>query len=42
MHQKRRYEMDSFRGLLRNLKPPLFDGERKREDNVEVWFLGIK
>ena len=25
---------------MRKLKPPSFDGEREREDDVEVWFLG--
>jgi hypothetical protein len=23
------------------MKPPSFDGEREREDNVESWLLGI-
>jgi hypothetical protein len=25
-----------------NLKPPSFDGEREREDDVEAWFLGLR
>jgi hypothetical protein len=41
-HQIRRHELDSLQGQLRNLKPPSFDGERGREDDVEAWFLGLK
>jgi hypothetical protein len=35
-HQRRRYELDSFQGKLRKLKPPYFDDEREREDDVEA------
>jgi hypothetical protein len=38
-HQRRRHELDSLQGELRKLKPPSFDGEREREDDVEAWFL---
>jgi hypothetical protein len=41
-NQIRRYELDSLQGELRKLKPPSFDGEREREDDVEAWLLGIK
>jgi hypothetical protein len=41
-HQRRKQEIDSFQGELRKLKPPSFDGEREREDDVEAWFLGIR
>jgi hypothetical protein len=34
--------MDSLQGELKKLKPPLFDGEREREDYVEAWFVVIK
>jgi hypothetical protein len=40
-HQKRRHELDSLQGELRKLKPPSFDGEREREDDVEAWLLRI-
>jgi hypothetical protein len=40
-HQRRRQEVDSLQGQLRKLKPPSFDGEREREDDVEVWLLGL-
>jgi hypothetical protein len=40
-HQRTIHELDSLQGELRNLKPPSFDGEREREDDVEAWFLGL-
>ena len=40
-HQRRRHEVESLQGEMRNLKPPSVDGEREREDDVEAWFLGI-
>jgi hypothetical protein len=30
-----------LQGELRKINPPSFDGEREREDDVEVWLLGI-
>jgi hypothetical protein len=41
-HQRRRHEIESFQGDMRNLKPQSFYGEREREDDVEAWFLGLK
>ena len=41
-HQRRRQEVDSLQGELRKLKPPSFDGEREREDDVEDLLLGIR
>jgi hypothetical protein len=34
--QRRRNEVDNLQGELRKLKPPSFDGEREREDDVEA------
>jgi hypothetical protein len=41
-HQRRRYEQDSLQGALRNIKPPIFDGENKMGENAKAWFLGIR
>jgi hypothetical protein len=41
-HQRRKQEVDSLQGELRKLKPPSFEGEREREDDVKAWFLGLK
>jgi hypothetical protein len=35
-HQRRRHELDSLQGDTRKLKPPSFDGEREKEDDVEA------
>jgi hypothetical protein len=40
-HEIRRDEVDSLQGDLRKLRPPSFDDEREREDDVEEWFLGV-
>jgi len=40
-HQIRRYELDNLQGEIRKLKPPNFDSEHKRGDDVETWLLGI-
>jgi hypothetical protein len=34
--------VDSLQGELRKFKPPSFDGEKEREDDVEAWFLGLR
>jgi hypothetical protein len=41
-HQRGRQEVESLQGEPRKLKPPSFDGEKKREDDVEAWLLGLK
>jgi hypothetical protein len=41
-HQRKKQEVDSFQGELRKIKPPSFEGEREREDDVEACLLGIK
>jgi hypothetical protein len=41
-HQRRKQEIYSLKGDLRKLKPPSFDGERERENDVEAWFLGLR
>lgn len=40
-HQIRIHELNNLQEYLRKLKPPSFDGEREREDDVEAWFLGL-
>jgi hypothetical protein len=32
----------SLQGALRNIKPPIFDGENKMGEDVEAWLLGIR
>jgi hypothetical protein len=40
--QRVKQEVDSLQGEMRKLKPPSFDGEREREDDVEAWFIGLQ
>jgi hypothetical protein len=40
-HKRRIDELDDLQGELRKLKTPSFDGERERQYDVEVYFLGI-
>jgi hypothetical protein len=42
IHQRRKQEVDSLQGELRKLKPPSFEGERERGDDVEAWLLRLR
>jgi hypothetical protein len=41
-NQRRRLEPDILQGNLRKLKPPPFDGEHRKVEDVESWFLGMR
>jgi hypothetical protein len=41
-HQIGRQELYSLQGESKKLKPPSFDGEIEREEDVESWLLGIR
>jgi hypothetical protein len=34
--------MDELKGEMNNIKPPTFDGEHKKEEDVETWLLGMR
>jgi hypothetical protein len=38
----RRFGVDELKGELNNTKPPTFDGEHKKEEDVETWLLGMQ
>jgi hypothetical protein len=41
----RRYKrsgVDELQGEMNKIKPPTFDGEHKKDEDVETWFLGIR
>jgi hypothetical protein len=40
--KNRRYGMDELKGEMNKIKPPTFDGEHKKEEDVETWFLGMR
>jgi hypothetical protein len=38
----KRSEVDELRGEMNKIKPPTFDGEYKKDEDVETWLLGMK
>jgi hypothetical protein len=40
--RKRRYGSYVLQGELRKLKPPYFDGEHRKGEEVEAWLLGMR
>ena len=41
-HQKRRHKKEGLHGELIQVKPPTFDGENKRGEEVESCLLGMR
>jgi hypothetical protein len=39
---KRRIGVDKLHGEMNNIKPPTFDGEHKKDEDVEAWLLGMR
>jgi len=42
MKHKRRYEVDELQGEMNKIKPPTFDGEHKKDEDVETWKLSMR
>jgi hypothetical protein len=38
----KRYGVDELRGEMNNIKPPTFDGENKKYEDVETWMFGMR
>ena len=36
------FGVDELRGEMNKIKPPTFDGEHKKDENVETWLLGMR
>ena len=34
--------VDELKGEMNKIKPPTFDGEHKKEEDTETWFLGMR
>jgi hypothetical protein len=34
--------VDELKGEMNKIKPPMFDGEHKKEEDTETWFLGMR
>ena len=41
-HHKRRHVKGDLQGELRKIKPPTFDGDNKKGEDAEAWFLGMR
>ena len=42
IYKKRRSTRDELVGELRRIKPPTFDGEVKKGEDVEAWLIGLR
>jgi hypothetical protein len=38
----RRFGVDELRGEMNKIKPPTFDGENKKDEDVETWLSGMR
>jgi hypothetical protein len=38
----KRSRVDELKGEMNKIKPPTFDGDRKKEEDVETWLLGMR
>jgi hypothetical protein len=38
----RRFGVDELKGKMNKIEPPTFDGEHKKEEDVETWLLGMR
>jgi hypothetical protein len=38
----RRSGVDELKGEMNKIKPPMFDGEHKKEEDAETWLLGMR
>ena len=41
-HKRRSQEKEELHGEITKIKPPTFDGEKKRGEDVESWLLGMR
>jgi hypothetical protein len=39
---KRRTGVNELQGEMNKIKPPTFDGEHKKDEDVETWLLGMR
>jgi hypothetical protein len=42
IRKHRRHGVDELKGEMNKIKPPTFDGEHKKDEDVETWFLGMR
>ena len=39
---KKRVGVDELRGEMNKIKPPTFDGEKKKDEYAKTWLLGMR
>jgi hypothetical protein len=42
IRKNKSYGVDELRGKMKKIKPPTFDGEHKKDEDVETWLLGMR
>jgi hypothetical protein len=42
VRKHKRSGVDELRGEMNKIKPPTFDGEHKKDEDVETWMLGMR
>jgi hypothetical protein len=42
VRKHRRFGVDELKGEMNKIKPPTFDGEHKKDEYVDTWFLGMR
>jgi hypothetical protein len=34
--------VDELQGEMKNIKPPMFEGEHKKDEDADTWLLGMR
>jgi hypothetical protein len=42
VRKQKRSKVDELQGEMNKIKPPTFDGEHKKDEDVETWLLGMR
>jgi hypothetical protein len=42
VRKHRRSEVDELKGEMNKIEPPTFDGDHKKDEDVETWLLGMR
>jgi hypothetical protein len=37
-----KYRVDELKGEMKNIKPPAFNGEHRKEEDIETWLLDMR
>jgi hypothetical protein len=42
VRKHKRSRVDDLRGEMNKIKPPIFDGDHKKDEDAETWLLGMR